>query len=245
MSETDRVQRWREAKRQHGLKACTIWLSADEELRLKDLATKGHCSPSAIMQQALAQFRPPSQQRISNVPDIELIREMIRAELAAMPAPLGPVTDNVTVTVIEPTTDHASERGSVAVPSNSYETDTDTPEETPEADVPQEDTPTTYVTDTNSNVTETATPAAASPRPAPEMPAPPGGTRKRGRPSTLRQPIMDLVRAHPDGLTAVQIKVHLDVDNNIGDILQGMVRNHLLAKQGSGAQVRYRTTTTL
>jgi len=56
---------------------------------------------------------------------------------------------------------------------------------------------------------------------------------------------MDLVRAHPDGLTAVQIKVHLDVDNNIGDILQGMVRNHLLAKQGSGAQVRYRTTTTL
>jgi hypothetical protein len=40
-------------------------------------------------------------------------------------------------------------------------------------------------------------------------------------------------------LTAVEIKVHLGLDKNIGDTLAGMVRNHLLEKQGSGAQVKY------
>lgn len=64
--------------------------------------------------------------------------------------------------------------------------------------------------------------------------------RRSGRKSTLRQPILDLVRAHPEGLTAVQIKVHLDVEKNVGDVLQGMVRNQLLEKQGTGVQVRYR-----
>ncbi len=55
----------------------------------------------------------------------------------------------------------------------------------------------------------------------------------------MRQPIVDLLHTHPEGLTAVQIKVHLNVHKNIGDTLAGMVRNHLLTKQGSGAQVRY------
>ena len=58
MSESDRVQRWREAKRQQGLKPCTVWLTTEEELRLKDLAAQRRCSPSAILQQALAQFQP-------------------------------------------------------------------------------------------------------------------------------------------------------------------------------------------
>jgi hypothetical protein len=49
MSETNRVQRWREGKRQQGLKAVTIWLTPEEELRLKDLALQGHCSPSAMV----------------------------------------------------------------------------------------------------------------------------------------------------------------------------------------------------
>jgi hypothetical protein len=48
MSETNRVQRWREGKRQHGLKAVTIWLTGEEELRMKDLALQWHCSPSAV-----------------------------------------------------------------------------------------------------------------------------------------------------------------------------------------------------
>ncbi len=45
MTDTNRVQRWREAKRQEGKKAMTIWLTGEEELRLKDLALQWHCSP--------------------------------------------------------------------------------------------------------------------------------------------------------------------------------------------------------
>lgn len=67
----------------------------------------------------------------------------------------------------------------------------------------------------------------------------PGALRKRGRPSTMRQPIIELLRTHPEGLSAVQIKVHLDVDKHIGDTLAGMVRDHLLEKQGNGKAVRY------
>jgi hypothetical protein len=107
----------------------------------------------------------------------------------------------------------------------------------------------------------TAPPAldTPTPTPAPEAPAPSGhdiahdhntvvqknAARRPGRPSTLRQPIVDLLRAHPEGMTAVQIKVHLGVDKNIGDTLAGMVRDHLLEKQGSGNAVRYRARTTL
>src|SRR2546430_8541758 len=40
--------------------------------------------------------------------------------------------------------------------------------------------------------------------------------RRPGRQSTLRQPIVDLLREHQAGLTAVQIKVHLGIDKNIG-----------------------------
>ena len=63
--------------------------------------------------------------------------------------------------------------------------------------------------------------------------------RHPGRPSTIRQPIIDLLRTHPEGLSAVQMKVHLGVDKNIGDTLSGMVRDHLLEKQGNGKAVRY------
>ncbi len=64
-------------------------------------------------------------------------------------------------------------------------------------------------------------------------------SRRPGRRSTLRQPIIDLLREHPQGLTAVQMKVHLRVTKNIGDTLAGMVRDGLLAKQGSGNAVWY------
>jgi hypothetical protein len=63
--------------------------------------------------------------------------------------------------------------------------------------------------------------------------------KRPGRQSTVRQPIIDLLRQHPEGLTAVQIKVHLGIEKNIGDTLTGMVRNHVLAKKGSGKAVRY------
>ena len=112
MTDTTRVQRWREAKRQAGLQAVTVWMSTSEELRLKDAAVLERCSASEVMQRAfaqyqartpssispvpdtsliqvliqdaLAQWQPPSSQSISTVPDTALIREMIRSELAAM-----------------------------------------------------------------------------------------------------------------------------------------------------------------
>jgi hypothetical protein len=124
------------------------------------------------------------------------------------------------------------------------------------------------VTDTNGNVTETEPPSEAIPRPTsrrskssrsplpqPEAPAQRvtatgnGGVtdtasqaqapRRGGRPGVLRQPILDLLRKHPEGLTAVAIKVHLGTQKNIGDTLAGMVRNGLLEKQGRGKDVRY------
>src|SRR5215471_5038228 len=96
MAETNRVQRWREGKRQEGLKAVTVWLTTEEELRLKDLALQGHCSPSALVQQALAQFAPHTPPGISTATDTSQIRELIRGELAAMQAGAASVTDTVT-----------------------------------------------------------------------------------------------------------------------------------------------------
>jgi len=101
MSEPSRVQRWREGKRQHGLKALTIWLTTEEELRLKDLALQWHCSPSALVQQALAQFAPQTAPGISTATDLSQIRELIRAEFLALQADKLDVTDTVTEVVTD------------------------------------------------------------------------------------------------------------------------------------------------
>jgi hypothetical protein len=58
----------------------------------------------------------------------------------------------------------------------------------------------------------------------------------------LRQPILDLLRQHPEGLTAVELKVYLGTNKHIGDTLSGMVRNNVIEKQGSGKAVRYVVT---
>jgi hypothetical protein len=101
MSDTTRVQRWREEKRQHGMEAVTIWLTTEEELRLKDVALQWHCSPSAVMQRALAQFSPQTAPSISTETDMSQIRELIRAEFIAMHAEKTTVTDTVTEVVTE------------------------------------------------------------------------------------------------------------------------------------------------
>ena len=98
MSETARVQRWREAKRQQGLKPCTVWLTPEEELRLKGLAAQQRCAPSTIIQEALAQYQPAKQSSISTVSDTELFRDMIRAEIGAMHAASTHATATVTDT---------------------------------------------------------------------------------------------------------------------------------------------------
>jgi hypothetical protein len=64
-------------------------------------------------------------------------------------------------------------------------------------------------------------------------------TRRGGRRSTLRGPIIELLRAHPEGLSAVEIKVYLGVDKHIGDTLSGMMKNRVIRKERSGKTVRY------
>src|SRR4030095_10295045 len=101
MGETSRVKRWRDAKRQHGLKAVTIWLTPEEELRLKDMALQWHCSPSVVMQQALDQVAAQAPPHISTATDMSQIRELIRAEFLAMQGEKTAVTETVTEVVTE------------------------------------------------------------------------------------------------------------------------------------------------
>jgi hypothetical protein len=94
MSES-RVSRWRDRLKREGKKAVTVWLTSEEELRLKDLAATWHCSPSEVMQRALAQFqpgRPPSlsndtettQSHHGSITDTTQIRAILQAELPGM-----------------------------------------------------------------------------------------------------------------------------------------------------------------
>jgi hypothetical protein len=94
MSES-RVARWRARLKKEGKKAVTVWLSAEEELRLKDLAATWYCPPSEVMQRALAQFHPGRPPRLGNdtettqshhetITDTTQIRAILHAELPGM-----------------------------------------------------------------------------------------------------------------------------------------------------------------
>src|SRR4029077_16660832 len=76
-----------------------IWLTEDEEKELKDLAAKGLCSPSKIVQKALAQFRSFSPPRSSNGADTEQLRALIQEALTQTPTVSALVTDTVTATL--------------------------------------------------------------------------------------------------------------------------------------------------
>ena len=78
-----RVKRWRDNKRQQGLKHVSVWLAPEEEMRLKDLAIQWHCSPSQVMQRALAQIGTTTTLEHSSPTDKLQIQEWIRAEVAA------------------------------------------------------------------------------------------------------------------------------------------------------------------
>ena len=229
MSDTTRVQRWREEKRQQGLKAVTIWLTTKEELRLKDLALQWHCSPSALVQQALAQFSPQTAPGISTVTDVSQIRELIRAEFLAMQGEKIAATDTVTEVVTEtlarelPPLVRQLVEGlaleALGLPvtdiGNGYDTDTN-------GDIP----------DTYSNDTDTKPPGEATPA---QTEAP----RRRGRPGTMRQRILTLLGEHPEGLSAEQIRVYLQAEKPLGDTLQGMRRQGKVHTRGKGKDLRY------
>jgi hypothetical protein len=79
---TQRVQRWRQRLKDEGKEALTIYLAHDEKLRLEDWAHTWHCSPSALVQQALAAFNPGSPAVPGPAADTAQVRALIREALA-------------------------------------------------------------------------------------------------------------------------------------------------------------------
>jgi hypothetical protein len=225
MADTSRVQRWRKDKRDQGLKAVTIWLTTEEELRLKDLAFQWHCSPSALVQRALAQFSPQTAPGISTATDMSQIRELIRAEFLAMQGEKPAVTDTVTEVVTDTLARDLPGLVRQLVEGLALEA----------LGLPVTDTCNSVVTDTNGditdtygNVTDTEPPEEVTPRPAPQ--------RNRG---AMRQRILTLLREHPEGLSAEQIRVYLQADKPLGDTLQGMRRQGKVRTRGKGKDMRY------
>jgi hypothetical protein len=63
--------------------------------------------------------------------------------------------------------------------------------------------------------------------------------KRSGRPATMREPILNLLREHPEGLTAEQMRGLLNAQKPIGDTLQGMRRGSLVKTEGQGREMRY------
>jgi hypothetical protein len=73
MSQESRIKRWRANKREQGLKHVSVWLTPEEEMRLKDLAIQWHCSPSQVIQRALAQLGTTTTPEHSSKPRHDLL----------------------------------------------------------------------------------------------------------------------------------------------------------------------------
>jgi hypothetical protein len=86
------------------------------------------------------------------------------------------------------------------------------------------------VTDTNGVVTDTEPSSVATPRQSSQ--------RKRGE---IGQRIAALLREHPEGLSAEEIRVYLKVEKRLGDTLQGMRRQGKVHTRGKGKDMRYFT----
>ena len=86
------------------------------------------------------------------------------------------------------------------------------------------------VTVTNGNITETVLAPPSAPAP----------TRKAGRPrSPVGQQILDLLAAHPEGLSAEQLRGALTPSKRLGDTLAGMRRLGTVRTEGAGRALRY------
>src|SRR5262245_54966682 len=109
---TTRVARWRQRLRDEGKAALTIRLTTDEKLRLEDLARTWHTSPSALIQQVLAQFQPTQPARSATDTDTSqlrlLIRKVLGEELPGMVRELLVATATVTETSADTVTDTRS-----------------------------------------------------------------------------------------------------------------------------------------
>jgi hypothetical protein len=71
-----------------------------------------------------------------------------------------------------------------------------------------------------------------------QVPAPPGEGAPPPR-GGMRQPVLDLLGAHPEGLSAEQIRAYLQPARPLGDTLQGMRRQGKVRTSGQGKAMRY------
>src|SRR5215467_13568263 len=101
MSESQRVQAWRQRMREEGKEPMTIWLGREDKLRLEDLARLWRCSPSALVQQALANFHPPNPHVTAMETDTEQLRALIQGEIAVSPQVTATVTETVAATLAQ------------------------------------------------------------------------------------------------------------------------------------------------
>jgi len=210
MAEHSRVARWRQRLRDDGKKAITVWLSVEEELRLKDLAATWHTSPSEIMQRALAQFQPghppslsistdTSQQKHSDALDTSQIQAWLHAELPGM---VRQIVEQLAVEIFDRSSD---------VPDDRQIRSSD-------------------ATDRLQTRDSVATDITGSPQPQ----------KRGGRPrSAMGQRILKLLAQHPGGLTAEQMRGYLSPERPISDMLSGMVRTGTVRMHGEGRRRRY------
>ena len=84
------------------------------------------------------------------------------------------------------------------------------------------------VTDTNRGVTDTELSGEATPR----LPS-------QQNPGAMRQRILTLLREHPEGLSAEQIRAYLQPERPLGDTLQGMQKAGVVTTHGKGRRKRY------
>ena len=55
----------------------------------------------------------------------------------------------------------------------------------------------------------------------------------------MRQPIIDLLYEHAEGLSATELKVYLHAEKSLSDTIQGMVRAGILKGRKSGTETKY------
>jgi len=80
----------------------------------------------------------------------------------------------------------------------------------------------------------------SAPAPEQRVVTAPAPTRKAGRPrSPVGQQILDLLAAHPEGLSAEQLRGALTPSKRLGDTLAGMRRLGTVRTEGAGRALRY------
>jgi hypothetical protein len=249
MSDTERVRAWRDRLKQEGRVPMTIWVLAETRARYEDLALTYHRSPSELAQQALDAYRPDHLSVSASITETERLRALIQAELAQL---TEQVTATITATVTEtlmaqlpspvqaaivvPASASVTETGTVAPPGKAVSalaTDTITGAETVTATAAETATPPLR------NRRRTPRPTADEPEAVPVAAAVPQRRRGGRPPSPERQQILALLAAHPEGLSAEELRVYVKPAKPLGDTLQGMRKSGILRTREDGKTLRY------